>query len=62
MKNLDELALQLHEDLERITALRRKGLRAYFETLNRQQRQKRIHKQIEKLDAAFGLKRKYDEN
>ena len=61
MKNLDTLAEQLHEDLERISALRTKGLRAYFETLNKQQRQKRIQAQIEKLDAEFGLKEKYGE-
>jgi hypothetical protein len=53
MKNLNELAEQLSDDLERISTLRTKGLRAYFETLNTQ-RKNRIRKLLKKLEEDWG--------
>lgn len=49
MENLNKLTQQLHEDLERISALRTKGLKAYFETLNRQQKKRKALKFIEEV-------------
>ena len=62
--NLDDLALQLKDDLERYETLKNKGLRAYFELLNKQKRQKRIRQTIqdiednvEELDKIYKTKR-----
>ena len=72
--NLDELAEQLHNDLARYSALKNKGLKAYFKEYNRQTRQKNIHAiseklerewgsdKLEKQDAAFDALKKYGEN
>ena len=70
--NLDEIISQLEDDIERMKALRTGGTKAYFNTVNRQNRRKNIRAIVEKLetdwgsnklekqDRDFDLKRKYD--
>ena len=64
--NLDTLATNLHNDLERVQTLKEKGLRAYFELSIKQGHQRKIREGIQRIkqtveDMAYRAKIKQQE-